>query len=224
MEVEKYKTMCADCLSVSYLTRNFKRKTVESPCIVCGTQVSCQGRAALSAVRRGRVYCSEEHKMAYLQKSKSENMARTNEKHASVRMVRNNPMHRAEVRMKVSDSLRSMGWCPPVRGGKGKGLTAPQKLLADALGWSTETVIPTGKSAKKDKVASHYTLDIADLERKIAVEVDGGSHNALRVQRVDREKEAFLSGLGWRVLRFSNQEILSNLEDCLAVVRSTISK
>lgn len=67
----------------------------------------------------------------------------------------------------------------------------------------------------------HYKIDIANPVKKIAVEVDGGSHSATRVREADERKDAFLTSHGWRVFRFSNREVMADLEGCVRKVLST---
>jgi very-short-patch-repair endonuclease len=69
-----------------------------------------------------------------------------------------------------------------------------------------------------------YKIDMADTGLKLAIEVDGGSHGSLIVQERDRRKDALLVGSGWTVLRFSNQQVMERLEECVQMVTSTISK
>ena len=73
-------------------------------------------------------------------------------------------------------------------------------------------------------VPTHYKLDIADAANRVAIEVDGPSHSTLARKEQDARKDAFLAGSGWTVLRFSNQQVMERLEECVQTVMSTISK
>ena len=68
----------------------------------------------------------------------------------------------------------------------------------------------------------HYRLDMANPELKIAVEVDGRSHNWEKVKESDARKDAFLASLGWIVLRFSNTAVMDDLAGCVQMVTSTM--
>jgi hypothetical protein len=138
-------------------------------------------------------------------------------------MIANNPMHKPGVREKVKTSLRAMGWKPPSRGGNGHGPTVPQLLLASTLGWPMEVAIPT-KVRRKGTYPTCYKVDIANVKLKVAIEVDGNSHCLLTRKAQDQKKDAFLAGLGWRVLRFSNKQVTEHLAECVQTVMSTISK
>ncbi len=53
-----------------------------------------------------------------------------------------------------------------------------------------------------------YFADFACVERKLVVELDGGQHDARREQ--DERRTADLQQSGWHVLRFWNDEVLTN--------------
>lgn len=100
-----------------------------------------------------------------------------------------------------------------MRGGNGTGPTEPQRRLAEALGWPTEVVIPTGQR-RKGGLPSHYKVDVGNRDLKVAVEVDGGSHASLARREQDRRKTEWLTEQGWTVLRFTNREVLADVEAC----------
>jgi hypothetical protein len=195
-----------------------RRKSVVRTCCICGMAVVLSGRNGLARANRERVLCSNP-----LCKSthNSRTMARTNRKYASHRMTERNPMIRPEVRKKVAQTLRYMGWGPLVRGGNGKPPTPQQMSLAIALSWPTEVPVRT-LQPRGSGYPPCYKMDIANPDLMVAVEVDGHSHDALERRAQDRKKEELLHSLGWTVLRFSNQEVTDDLEGCVRTVLSTI--
>ena len=103
-----------------------------------------------------------------------------------------------------------------IRGGNGKGMTKPQKLIFDKLGcgWFAEyKVIPENNLREKYKTPTHYKIDIANPILKIAIEIDGKSHKYLKRQEQDRRKTRVLELMGWSVYRFTNEEILKNVDE-----------
>ena len=157
----------------------------------------------------------------------SKRMSKTNMQRAetiSERMREANPMHDPKTRERQRTTLRARGWAPPTRGGNGQPLPVPQRLLACALGWETEVVVPTGRGARKRGLPNNYKIDIANADLMVAIEVDGQSHKAINRQEQDKRKDMFLRGLGWTVLRFTNGQVTGHLEDVVQTVLSTISK
>src|SRR5271157_909259 len=196
------------------------RKQILSQCKKCGKSVICQGRKgyqSLESVRRNAVYCSQECKKEWLHKHFSDVMTQTNQKYGLMRKPENNGMFLEENRIKVSNKLKEIGHKPKIQGGNGKGPTIAQQLLAKQLNWEMEVIVKTGQ---KKYLPSHYKIDIANVELLIAIEIDGNSHGLLKRKEQDQKKEKFLNQLGWKVLRFSNQQVMEHLEECYQAVMS----
>jgi very-short-patch-repair endonuclease len=66
-----------------------------------------------------------------------------------------------------------------------------------------------------------FICDFVARTPKLIVEVDGG-HHASSVDR-DARRTGFLEDQGYRVLRFWNDDVLSNVEGVLKVIARTIS-
>jgi hypothetical protein len=136
-------------------------------------------------------------------------------------MTEKNPMSNPVVRAKQKATLRAMGWKPPIQGGNGKPIPVPQQMLACVLGWQTELAVCTNQP-KGCGYPTAYKIDIGEPTLKVAIEVDGGSHCSKVRQAQDRKKEELLIGLGWKVLRFSNKQVMEHLEECVQTVLSII--
>jgi very-short-patch-repair endonuclease len=118
-----------------------------------------------------------------------------------------NPMSMPGVREKVSRRLKAMSHEPSVRGGNGRGMTKEQSLLMGALcgRWKAEYALSLGQ--RTAGYPTHYKIDLANVERRLAIEVDGHSHHARK--DLDLKKDRKLSDLGWTVLRFWNWDIVT---------------
>ena len=192
-------------------------------CCMCGATAPDLKRYELT----GRAYCGKACSNAYRSKVSSETMARTNRKHASARMKSNNPMAKPEAREKMTASLRASGHKPRVRGGNGKPATpAEQMLIAHfgPLGFSAQCSVRTLHLRHTYKAPPAYKVDCGNPALKLAIEADGNSHQSLLGQDRDARKTACLNGLGWTLLRFSNQQILHETEHVIGTVLSTISR
>src|ERR1700733_8437628 len=58
----------------------------------------------------------------------------------------------------------------------------------------------------------HYIADFACLSAKLIVELDGESHDFREQQEADRTRDDLFAREGFEVLRFTNDQVLSNLE------------
>ena len=85
----------------------------------------------------------------------------------------------------------------------------------------TEHVINTAViKPLMEKLPNSYKVDLADVSRRLAVEVDGRGHQTERWRALDAKKDRALALLGWSVLRFSNQVVM---EDTNSVVNAITS-
>ena len=67
-----------------------------------------------------------------------------------------------------------------------------------------------------------YILDFACLERKVAMELDGGQH--MDNVRYDNARTSCLERCGYQVLRFWNNEVFDNIEGVVEVILSTLTQ
>jgi very-short-patch-repair endonuclease len=59
----------------------------------------------------------------------------------------------------------------------------------------------------------HYIVDFFCLEAKLIIEVDGGQHDWQRAK--DEVRTQYLESLGFRVIRFWNNEVRGNIDGVL---------
>jgi very-short-patch-repair endonuclease len=65
----------------------------------------------------------------------------------------------------------------------------------------------------------NYIADFVCLSAKLIVELDGESHDFEERQKADQTRDAFFVSEGFQVLRFTNQQVLSNLEGVVEAIR-----
>jgi len=66
-----------------------------------------------------------------------------------------------------------------------------------------------------------FLVDLYCAEAKLAVEVDGDSH--ARQQDYDARRTAWLEGEGFRVIRFSNDDVMRNLDGVVAAIAEALT-
>ncbi len=81
------------------------------------------------------------------------------------------------------------------------------------LGLKFKRQVPMGK----------YVADFCCQEKKLIIELDGGGHNEDEALKFDLIRESYLKGEGYNVLRFWNNDVDSNIEGVLEVVRKSLS-
>ncbi len=61
-----------------------------------------------------------------------------------------------------------------------------------------------------------YIVDFVCLELKLVIEVDGASHEIQ--QSYDKRRDQYLNGLGYAVLRFSNDDVVKNTQGVVETI------
>jgi very-short-patch-repair endonuclease len=74
----------------------------------------------------------------------------------------------------------------------------------------------------RQRALGRYILEFYAPSVGIVIEADGGIHQKADQAAYDRERDLFLTSRGLRVIRFTNQQILENLEYCLAEIHNAI--
>ena len=75
-----------------------------------------------------------------------------------------------------------------------------------------------GVAFRRQVVVGERIVDFLAPTIKLVVEVDGGYH--ARARRADARRERELERLGYRVIRFTNEHVLRELESVLAEIRA----
>lgn len=73
----------------------------------------------------------------------------------------------------------------------------------------------SGVKFRRQQPIGQFIVDFVCLERKIIIEVDGGQHAE---QQSDSQRTRWLEDQGFRVLRFWNNEVLSNIDGVVQVI------
>jgi very-short-patch-repair endonuclease len=80
----------------------------------------------------------------------------------------------------------------------------------------------SGLKFRRQQPIGNYIVDFVCFERRIVIEVDGGGHAIEKVKDKDDERDQWLKGEGFEVLRFWNNEVLQNIDGVLEVIRGYI--
>ena len=75
---------------------------------------------------------------------------------------------------------------------------------------------------KRQVPIDRFIVDFVCADAKLVVELDGSQH-AVRT-RQDEERTAVLKAMGYLVLRFWNNDVMSNLEGVLQEILSTLNQ
>jgi very-short-patch-repair endonuclease len=74
-----------------------------------------------------------------------------------------------------------------------------------------------GLKFRRQEPIGRYIADFVCHEKRIVIEVDGGQHSTNKDK--DRERDNWFKVQGYKVLRFWNNEVLTNIAGVLEVIR-----
>jgi very-short-patch-repair endonuclease len=89
-----------------------------------------------------------------------------------------------------------------------------QQLKGDKLGYDFHRQKPIG----------YYIADFYCHQLHLVIEVDGITHDDISVQLKDSKKEEYLSGKNISVLRFTDDEILFEIEKVISIIKKYIEE
>jgi very-short-patch-repair endonuclease len=76
-----------------------------------------------------------------------------------------------------------------------------------------------GFKFRRQQPVGRYIVDFVNLERKVVIELDGGQH---ALDPGDKIRDEWLRSEGYKVLRFWDNQIFSNLEGVLEAIRDAL--
>lgn len=80
-----------------------------------------------------------------------------------------------------------------------------------------------GAKFRKQQRLGPYFADFACLASRLIVEVDGDTHSGEGAEKHDANRTAFMEREGYRVIRFSNSEVMGNLDGVVQIIRTSLS-
>jgi len=79
-----------------------------------------------------------------------------------------------------------------------------------------------GYDFHRQKPIDNYILDFFCYELMLGIELDGMTHNWEETIEKDRQKERRLNELGITVLRFTNNQVMNDMENVMGVINDFI--
>jgi ATP-dependent RNA helicase HrpA len=75
-----------------------------------------------------------------------------------------------------------------------------------------------GKKFRRQHAIANYVVDFYCNEYKLAIELDGSFHTEEGAKKYDKSRTALLNEIGITVLRFWNEDVISDSENVLAKI------
>lgn len=82
----------------------------------------------------------------------------------------------------------------------------------------------SGIKFRRQQVIGPYIVDFVTFEKNIIIELDGGQHNSQEGKVHDGERTRWLNKEGYVIIRFWNNEVLTNIPGVMESLLQTLSK
>ena len=96
--------------------------------------------------------------------------------------------------------------------------TVPEKILWNKL----RNKKLSGLKFRRQVPYDRFILDFLCSEKKLIIEIDGSSH--IGFEEKDRERDHYFSSKGYQILRFSNADVMTDLDSVLEKITFTAHK
>ena len=79
-----------------------------------------------------------------------------------------------------------------------------------------------GYTVKRQRPVLNYIADFMCQDLNLIIEVDGSIHDSPEAQEKDRVRQRELESAGFRVVRFTNEEVLKNMDSVRSVLAEVV--
>ena len=93
---------------------------------------------------------------------------------------------------------------------------------AERVLWRALRAIALPVRVRRQHPIGRYIADFAVPSRRLVIEIDGGQHATAVARDAARTRE--LEAKGWRVIRFWNSDVMSNLEGVIETIVAEIER
>jgi len=93
---------------------------------------------------------------------------------------------------------------------------------AEDLLWQYLKADSLGVSFKRQHIIGDYIADFVCLSQKLIIELDGGYHRHIQQQTADKERTKWLEKRGYRVIRFTNEELFKGLDHVISRIENEL--
>jgi len=103
-----------------------------------------------------------------------------------------------------------------------KELRNKRPTLAETIMWDCLRGKALGVKFRRQHVIGLFIADFCCIEKHLVLELDGGYHQLPEQQVKDEERQKWLESAGYKVLRFTNEEIEFNIVTVLEIIKKNI--
>ena len=90
---------------------------------------------------------------------------------------------------------------------------------AESAFWSLAKGSGLGEKCRRQYIIGEYIVDFFFRKSMLIVQLDGGYHFTEEQQKEDAIRQDWLEHMGYKVLRFTNEQILYNTESVISKIK-----
>ncbi len=95
--------------------------------------------------------------------------------------------------------------------------------MAERILWQYIRGKSLGCSFRRQHIIDIFIADFICIEEKLIIELDGGYHSLPQQQISDEERTKRLNTLGYKVIRFTNDEVIGNIEGVINIIKQNLN-
>lgn len=80
-----------------------------------------------------------------------------------------------------------------------------------------------GYKFRRQHIIDEFIVDFVCLSKNLVIEIDGGYHNEPEVKQADEVRTEILNSLGFKVIRFTNEEVINDIENVLLTIKNELT-
>jgi len=93
---------------------------------------------------------------------------------------------------------------------------------AEAALWEVLRANQLGEKFRRQHVIGDFIVDFVALNSKLVIEVDGAYHNDAEQMEADKLRSDFLNEAGFKVLRFTNEQVLQDTDNTIKEIKANL--
>ena len=94
---------------------------------------------------------------------------------------------------------------------------------AESMFWSVAKSNGMGQKCRRQYIIGTYIVDFFFRSSMLVVEIDGGYHFTAQQQAEDSIRQNYLEKRGCKVLRFTNEEVLCDINNVIETIKKNLT-
>ena len=94
--------------------------------------------------------------------------------------------------------------------------------VAERVLWNELRASQLGCKFRRQHVIGDFIVDFVCLSKRLVIEIDGAYHDQLCQVRFDQSRTESLQRMGFRVIRFNNEQVCNQTSDVLDQIKQQL--